>query len=368
MSQQYNQVRAMLAISKASLRAIMRSPSTVAFSIFFPLIFILVFGFIGNSGGPSYRVVLDAKSDTLNPVLDSLKRYANVRFVSYPEGAELQSDLVKGRLTGILNIQKLAVPDSSSHYRIAFQSTTASADKVATFLPLLENIITRIDKATFQNRQSIAVITPEIREVRRYRTIDFILPGQLGFSLLSAGVFGVAFLFYSLRQQLVLKRFYATPIKRSYIILGEGLSRVVFQLLTAVVIIAIGHYAFQFTLVNGWITFLEIMALSFIALLVFMGFGFIVSGLARNESTIPFLANIVTLPQFLLAGTFFSIDAFPKWLQPISMAMPLTYFNDAMRKISFEGVPLTACGTELAVLTAWGVLVYAVAVKVFRWE
>lgn len=368
MSQQYNQFRAMLAISRASFKAIMRSPSTVIFSIFFPLIFILVFGFIGNSGGPSYRVVLDAKSDTLNPVLDSLKRYANVRFVSYASGEDLQSDLAKGRVTGILNIQKLAVPDTPIHYRVAFRSTTASTDKVATFLPLLENTISRIDKATFHNRQSIAVVSSEIREVRKYRTIDFILPGQLGFSLLSAGVFGVAFLFYSLREQLVLKRFYATPVKRSYIILGEGLSRVLFQLLTAIVIIAIGHYAFQFTLVNGWITFLEIMILSFIALLVFMGFGFIVSGLAKNQGAIPPLANIVTLPQFLLAGTFFSVDAFPKWLQPISMAMPLTYFNDAMRKISFEGVPLTSCGVELAVLLGWGVLVYAVAVKVFRWE
>jgi ABC-2 type transport system permease protein len=30
----------------------------------------------------------------------------------------------------------------------------------------------------------------------------------LGFSLLSAGVFGVAFMFYSLRNTLVLKRFF----------------------------------------------------------------------------------------------------------------------------------------------------------------
>ena len=99
-----------------------------------------------------------------------------------------------------------------------------------------------------------------------------------------------------------------------------------------------------------------------------MGFGFIVSGLARNEGSIPPLANIITMPQFLLAGTFFSIDAFPKWLQPVCKVMPLTYFNDAMRKIAFEGVPLTSCGLELAVLAGWGIIVYSVAVKVFRWE
>jgi ABC-2 type transport system permease protein len=134
------------------------------------------------------------------------------------------------------------------------------------------------------------------------------------------------------------------------------------------VIIGIGYFAFNFTLIHGWLTFFEIMVLSFIALLVFMGFGFVVSSLAKNESTIPPFANLITLPQFLLAGTFFSIDAFPKWLQPISKALPLTYFNDAMRKIAFEGAHLNDCILQIAVLIGWGILIYAIAIKVFTWE
>lgn len=358
----------MLAITKASLRAILRSPSAIVFSIFFPLIFILVFGFIGNSGGPSYRVVLGANSDTNNVIWHSLQATRGVRFVNYDKADDLNTDLEKGRITGVLTIHKRASADTSAHYRIDFQSTSASADKVATFLPLLENTVDHIDRATFKGQQSVAQIVPNIKQVREYRTIDFILPGQLGFSLMSASIFGVAFLFFSLRQQLVLKRFYATPIRRGYIVLGEGLSRVIFQLLTAVIIIGIGHYLFNFTLVHGWETFLEIMILSFIALLVFMGFGFIISGLAKSESVIPPLANIITLPQFLLAGTFFSIDVFPKWLQPISRAMPLTYFNDAMRKISFEGAHLSDCWLQIAVLIGWGIIAYGVAIKVFKWE
>ena len=50
MSQPYSQFRAMLAISRASLSAILRSPSAVIFSLGFPLVFILVFGFIGGGG------------------------------------------------------------------------------------------------------------------------------------------------------------------------------------------------------------------------------------------------------------------------------------------------------------------------------
>ncbi len=358
----------MLAITKGSLRAILRSPSAVVFSIFFPLIFILVFGFIGSGGGPSYKVVLAPNSDTSNGVIDSLKSFKNVKFVTEKNAAALQEDLSKGRITGVLDIEKANVPGKNFSYLVKFNATTASADKFATFLPLLENIISKIDRSTFQQQQTYAQVAPQITTVREYRTIDFILPGQLGFSLLSSGVFGVAFLFFNLRQQLVLKRFYATPINRSYIVLGEGLSRVIFQLITAVIIIAIGHFFFHFTLVHGWLTFLEIMVLSFIALLVFMGFGFVVSGLANNESTIPPLANIVTLPQFLLAGTFFSIDVFPAWLQPICRILPLTYFNDAMRKIAFEGAHLSDCWLQIGVLILWGIVIYGVAIKVFRWE
>lgn len=368
MQQSYSQGRAMLAITKASLKGIMRSPSAVIFSIFFPLIFILVFGFIGNSSGPSFKIVLDKKSDTNNILLDSIRHHSNIKFITDKTDQEIQSDLIKGRITGILSIEKVNEPNSNVEYLAKFRSTTASADKFSAFLPLLENIITKIDKVKFAERQSVAHIVPEIETVREYKTIDFILPGQMGFSLLSAGVFGVAFLFFNLRQQLVLKRFFATPINRTSIILGEGLSRVIFQLITAIIIIALGHFAFQFTLVNGWVTFLEIMVLSFLALLVFMGFGFIVSGLATSESVIPPLANIVTLPQFLLAGTFFSIDAFPSWLQPLCRILPLTHFNDAMRKIAFEGAHLTDCWQQIGILGLWGVVVYAAAVKTFKWE
>jgi ABC-2 type transport system permease protein len=108
--------------------------------------------------------------------------------------------------------------------------------------------------------------------------------------------------------------------------------------------------------------------LSFLGLMVFMGFGFIVSGLSKSESSIPPFANLITLPQFLLSGTFFTIDNFPSWLQPICKVLPLTHLNDAMRSVAFEGAHLSDCGFQIGVLSLWGLFAYAVAIKVFRWE
>jgi ABC-2 type transport system permease protein len=356
MKKEYSQLRAMIAITKGSLRATFRSPSAVVFSIAFPLIFILVFGFIGGGGRISINVAFDQNTDTANPIYPAIKNIAGIKVVN-DTGKELQENLEKGRVTAVIKIEKSGL--ANPPYKISLVSSDATnPQNIQVLQSILSAVISGINQKSFADAPTIALVSNTVQKIpgRIYRTIDFILPGQLGFSLLSSGVFGVAFLFFNLRQQLVLKRFYATPIKRSYIVLGETLSRVIFQMMTAVIIIGVGHFLFKFTLVHGMETFLSIMLLSFIALILFMGFG------------IPPFANLITMPQFLLAGTFFSIEAFPSWLQPICRVLPLTHFNNAMRNIAFEGASLGSCWKELGILGIWTVILYAVAFKTFKWE
>ena len=368
MPKKYSQWKAMMAIAKASLIATFRSPSAVAFSIGFPLIFILVFGFISNTNGFSADVAFDKNADTANTIYAALNSIPALDIQHQPDSISL-AELEKGNLTAIINIRKKVAPDSG--YLVSLKSSEAVNPRNTGIVgSVIKEVIGNLNAKIYPNVPTVATLNPVIEKIpgREYREIDFILPGQLGFSLLSAGVFGVAFLFFNLRQQLVLERFFATPVRRSYMLLGEALSRVIFQMITAIIIIGIGAFAFHFTLVHGFTTFLEIMALSFIALIVFMGCGFIVSGVAKNESTIPPFANLFTLPQFLLAGTFFPITVFPKWLQYICNILPLTHFNNAMREISFEGASLVDCWKEIGILLIWGVIVYAIAIKVFKWE
>ena len=198
--------------------------------------------------------------------------------------------------------------------------------------------------------------------------IDFFLPGMIGFSLIGSAVFGVAFLFYSLRDTLVLKRMYATPIKRHYIIFGESIAKVIFNLLTVAVLIGFGHFAYGFFLAHGWVTFLNMLILSFIALLVFMGFGFFISSVSKNQNLIPIYANLFMFPQYFLSGTFFPKTALPAFLQPFIKFLPLTAVNDAMRNVAFEGATLISCWPEILVMLVWGIFIYVITTKVFRWE
>jgi len=368
MSQPYNQFRAMLAITKASLRATFRSPSAVVFSFGFPLIFILVFGFIGG-GGTTVKVALQNENDSNNYVIRALLSSPIMKLVHEQDSSSLHADLEKGRIAGVLILDSTKSSLGFYQYKIKTLTSSASADKYPILKMALSQTIQYIEEKKVPDQYRLVTVEelPLIRG-REYRMIDFILPGMLGFSLLSAGLFGVAFLFFNLRQTLVLKRFFATPITRKNIVLGMALARILFQLLTSIVIIIVGHYVFHFTLVNGFVTLMEMMVLSFLGLVVFMGFGFIISSVSKSEGSIPPLANIITLPQFLLGGTFFTTDAFPGWLQKCCQVLPLKQLNDAMRNVAFEGAHLTDCGKQLGILTLWGIAVYVVAIKVFKWE
>src|SRR5215218_864076 len=128
MSQPFNQIKAMLAVTKASFRAMLRSPSSIVFSIFFPLIFIVVFGFIGGNGSVTYRIVIEKNSDTSNALYHALQQNNFIKLVQPENEAALQSDLIKGRLTGVLSIQRNTNLQAAP-YTVQFTSTTASADK-----------------------------------------------------------------------------------------------------------------------------------------------------------------------------------------------------------------------------------------------
>ena len=365
----YSQSKALWAITRASFKAIFANPSAIIFSILFPIIFTLIFGAFGSGGGVTYRIALTADSDTTSEFYQGLKQTPVIRIVSYPDSVALNKDLIKGKLTAILSIHTTKDSLDNAHTAVQVRSTTASANTLGSFVPVLDYLKLRIETALAGPMEDIIKIEePEVKEVRKYRAIDFILPGQLGFSILFSTLFGVAFTFFGMREQLVLKRFYASPVNRINILLGIGASRLFFQLLSVIVLILFGYFAMNFTLVNGVFTFLEIILMTIIMLFLLMGVGLIFSSIAKTDNSIPLLINLFGFPQMMLSGTFFPIDVFPKWLQEICHILPLTQFNDSIRKISFEGQSIFECWKEIGILGIWMIVIYAVAVKVLKWE
>jgi ABC-2 type transport system permease protein len=362
----YSQLRAAFALAKASLIATLRSPTSVVFSLLFPVIFIVVFGSMVDPT-VQLKIAIAPGSDTDNVIYRTITAISNITIDKAIPALQVTDALQKRRLTAMISIKKEMIR-TQPHFFIEVTSATASKRNSALLKTLLTEAVSNINDKAFPGNVSLASIEAKEMPGRVYRQIDFILPGQLGFSLLMAGVFGSSFLLFSLRKSVVLKRLAATPVQRSYLILGEMISRLFFHVISFIIMIALGYFIFSFTLINGIITVLEMLAFSLLGLIIFMAIGFIISGVVENESSIAPAANTLTLPQVLLCGLFFPVDNYPHWLQSFCNILPLTFLVDGLRKIAFEGLHIWEMPVQVGGLCVWALLVSILCVKVFKWE
>ncbi|WP_435226926.1 ABC transporter permease [Niabella hirudinis] len=331
----------------------------------FPIVFILIFGAFTNQTPAVKKVAIDPASDTVGAFYDSLVKGGFMKVVSYTDTAIRNADLRKGKLDAVLFISK--AKDISGNSTVLLKASEAGAAALPALAKAIDYTGLRMQLSQAHIPKQYTIQT-QIVAGKKYRSIDFVLPGQLGFSVLFSTLFGIAFIFFNLREQLVLKRFYASPVKKLNILVGIGVSRLFFQLINVVVLILFGHFFLNFTLVHGALTFLEMLLLSVVMLFLLMGVGLVISSIAKNDTVIPLMINVFGFPQILLSGTFFSIDVFPKWMQHLCELLPLKQFNDAMRKLSFEGLHLYDCWKELGYLGIWILIVYFVVSKIMRWE
>ena len=76
------------------------------------------------------------------------------------------------------------------------------------------------------------------------RYIDFLIPGLLGMNLMGGGLWGVGFVLANMRVGKLLKRFMATPMRRSDFMLSVMLSRMLFTIPEVLVLLLFGWWVF----------------------------------------------------------------------------------------------------------------------------
>src|SRR5688572_16935615 len=144
MPSKYNQWTAMWAVCKAALLAIFKSPQAIFFSLFFPVVLIMVFGALAGNRGIEVDVAFDAKSDTLNPLYKGLKGNA-VLDINKGSQTELEDRLIKGRITAMLEIRRLDTTSGGPRYELHVKTTSASQRNMPALHGILQNAVDRND-------------------------------------------------------------------------------------------------------------------------------------------------------------------------------------------------------------------------------
>jgi ABC-type multidrug transport system permease subunit len=197
------------------------------------------------------------------------------------------------------------------------------------------------------------------------RYVDFLVPGLIGMNLMGSGLWGLGFRVVLARSRKLLKRFAATPMRRSHYLLSFMLSRLVFLALEVLAVIVFAWLVFGFTVRGSW---LSVALITVLGGFTFSGIGLLVAARPTTIEGVSGLMNFIMLPMWLLSGTFFSSERFPQILQPLIQALPLTALNNVLRSLMNEGASLSSNWLPIAILLAWCLISFVVALKIFRWQ
>jgi ABC-type multidrug transport system permease subunit len=197
------------------------------------------------------------------------------------------------------------------------------------------------------------------------RYIDFLMPGLIGMNLMGTGMWGMGFTIVNARMRKLLKRLVATPMRKHEYILSHFLSRLIWLTIEVVVLVAFGWLVFGVR-VNGSILLLA--ALCLVGGYAFSGLGLLVASRVKTIEAVSGMMNLVMVPMWICSGVFFSYERFPDRIKPLLRILPLTALNDALRAVINDGAGLAQIAVPMIVLAAWGVISFAIGIRIFKWQ
>ena len=363
---------AFLAMTKASVLMSLRNPTSLFFNFLFPFIFITIFGLL-NWENAKFDLVVKPNSIKTGIVYEALQKVDALNLVTDKSDEQIQEGLKKGQVAVALDVQETGIVNIAPGvtmpvYDVHLDSSAGAPQAAGSITSIVNAVVGQINASVSQNAPKIVNETNTVVEGRKYQQIDFILPGQLAFALLSNALFGISFTLMMFKKNLILKRYFATPVRKFNILGAEVLSKTLIAILQSAIIIAAGYFLFHFTLANGWITVLSMLVLSLVGIIVFLAFGLLATSIAKNDDSLTPITQLFMMPQLFLSGAFFPIENFPKFIQPIAHVFPMTLLNEAFKKVAFEGVALSTTLPQIGGLLAWGVGIYILVLILFKWE
>jgi ABC-type multidrug transport system permease subunit len=329
-----------------------REPEVIFWVFVFPLLLALGLGIAFRDKPPDVTPVAVVVGPRANEVVALLRRspeHAGIRPDVLSEAVALDGFRL-GKYSLVVNMD-----DTGVHYRYD-PARPESVLARAQVDDALQNAAGR--------RESIPTTATAASEPGA-RYIDFLIPGLLGMNLMNSGMWGVGFALVEMRQRKLLKRFIATPMRRSDFLLALLSSRLVLMLIEVALLLVFGMLVFHVRVQGAIATILLIGA---IGALAFGGVGLLTASRAQKIESVSGLINLVMMPMWIFSGVFFSYERFPKMLLPVIRALPLTALNDALRAVILQGSSLASQGGRIAVLAAWGGISFVLALRWFRWN
>ncbi len=359
---------------KVFSRGYLRNKFGLFFGLVFPVILILIFGAI-FAGGSTGKVNVYAQNLDSGPFpspegqnlgagfLKALNDSGTITVVTVDPSVDFSKYLKDHSVSdGILIPQNFTLDYSTGHLvnvTIYGNPTSSTSGIVSGTVSGYANYF------NLQRFNGTMVIGIESATVNTQQTkyIDFLIPGLIGFSILTSPMFSLVNISSEYKKTKLFKQLSLTPLTKMEWLLSKMMWYIVLTIAGFLLMVGVGIFAFgAHVAITPWIIpFLVLGPMLFAAL------GMLVGTVTKNPETAGVIGNIVTFPMMFLAGTFFPISSMPQYLQTFAHILPLFYVTEGLNNVMVFG-NINGAIIDVAVLGIITVVIFALAVKLFKWR
>ena len=362
---------------KIVVRSYTRNPGALFFSLIFPIILIALFGLIFSAVGTGATTLYVVNEDHASaPSVAFLSALNNTTVVSVSVVDVNASDFATwlGQNDAPVGLVIPAGFGAAYEQNRSVNVTVYTDPLDAASSGAVEGAVVGVVNAFNVEHISrtcgggpgctpvVGVTSPQVGS-RVYSYIDSLIPGLIGFSILTSPMFSLVDVSSSYRKEGIFRELSLTPITRSEWLVSHIVWYVLLTFISAGIMIGTGVALFgaHVTLTVGLLPFLVLGPFFFVSL------GMLCGSVSKTPETAALIGNVVTFPMMFLSGTFFSVSSFPKGLQTFSHVLPLYYVIDGMNQVMLFGNATRAL-QDLAVVAIGSAIVFALAVRLFRWR
>ncbi len=346
-----------------------RSAVGLFFTLIFPIILIGIFGLIfANNGTPPTLYVLNADHNSVESQeflhLVNATGAVSISFVNGPSPQNFSGWLESNQYSAGLLIPA------------GFGSAFAAKDPIT--LPVYVNpgdassagaaeaAVGGAETAfNLKAANGTAIVSSSIGQIggRTYTYIDYLVPGLIGFSILTSPMFAMVEVTASYRKDGLFRQLSLTPLTRAEWLTSKILWYAAVTVASAAIMISMGYFVLGARLIISW----EILPFLLLGPFLFVSLGMLAGSVAKTPESAAILGNVITFPMMFLAGTFFPVSSFPPFLQVVARFLPLYYVIDGLNAVMLFGNTTRAL-VDLVIVLALGVVIFIGAILAFRWR
>lgn len=350
-----------------ALKEFVRNKATIFFVLLFPILLMVLFGFI-FSGQEEVVYELPVQD------LDGGQHASQLKFILNMSGvfevsavdpnAEPNDYLVDHNENTILVIPEDYSSDLDQNNTVSLTVIYDPSNAAAvTKVQILRSIVDGLNKHHANVTDVITIEDSEIEGLEDFEYIEFFVPGIIAMTVMTTSLFGTVGMNTELRQKGVMRKLATTPLTRSEWLLSNILYQFVMALMSTTLILLVGFAVFGLKPHIGFFMFVFIILNVF----AFSGIGMLITRFVKDAESAQAAANAVMFPMMFLSGTFFPLEMMPGFLQAIAKFLPLYYVNEGLRASMISG-EMGIIASNLAVILVVAVIIFILGIFLTSWK